>query len=213
VTARTAAWFEDNDPRGVLRWLVAAAVVLTVHAAAIGGGYYFYGGWPPPILSDDSPTISFELTAAQVEQQEQPQVEAPTPPKETSPDAVMPEEKPPEQVEQSSPATRTTVEEQAAAPRVDPSWTGLLVKHLQQFKSYPVGARARNEQGVVLISINIGRDGHVLAHHIVRSSGFADLDAEAIAWVERAQPLPAFPASMSQAEIDDLEVPLRFVLR
>jgi periplasmic protein TonB len=211
MTARTAAWFEDDDPRGMLRWVVAAAIVLTVHAAAITG--YMIWHQPEQELGDDSPTISFELTAPQVEQQEQPQVEAPTPPKETSPDAVMPEEKPPEQVEQSSPATRTTVEEQAAAPRVDPSWTGLLVKHLQQFKSYPVGARARNEQGVVLISINIGRDGHVLAHHIVRSSGFADLDAEAIAWVERAQPLPAFPASMTQAEIDDLEVPLRFVLR
>jgi periplasmic protein TonB len=211
MTARTAGWFEDDDPRGMLRWLVAAAIVLTVHAAAITG--YMVWHQPEQELGDDSPTISFELTAPQVEQQEQPQVEAPTPPKETSPDAVMPEEKPPEQVAQSSPATRTTVEEQAAAPRVDPSWTARLVKHLQQFKSYPVGARARNEQGVVLISITIGRDGHVLARHIVESSGHPDLDAEAIAWVERAQPLPAFPASMSQAEIDDLEVPLRFVLR
>jgi periplasmic protein TonB len=212
MTAHTAAWFEDDDPRGILRWAIAAAIVLTVHVAAIGG-YYWYIDTQPPIIGDDTPTISFELTAPQVEQQEQPQVEAPTPPKEVSPDAEMPAEKPPEQVEQSSPATRTTVEEQAAAPRVDASWTSRLVKHLQQFKSYPIGARARNEQGVVLISINVDRDGHVLAHHIVHSSGFADLDAEAVAWIERAQPLPAFPASMAQAEMDDLEVPLRFVLR
>jgi periplasmic protein TonB len=212
MTARALAWYEDDDdPQDLLRWLVAAGFVVAVHLTAIGG--YLYWHQSPPELGDDTPIISVELTAPQIEQQEQAQIDTPTPPKETSPDAVLPEEKPPDEVQQTSPATRTTVEEQAAAPRVDPSWTALLVKHLQQFKSYPAEARARNEQGVVLISISIGRDGKVLEHHVVRSSGHADLDAEAMAWVERAQPLPAFPAGMAQAEIDDLEVPLRFVLR
>jgi periplasmic protein TonB len=212
MTARTLAWFEDEDPRDVLRWSVAAAVVVAAHAALIAS--YLFWHQPEQELGDETPIISVELTAPQIEQQEQPKVETPTPPKETSPDAVLPEEKPPpEQVEQPSPATRTTVQEEASAPRIDPSWTALLVKHLQQFKSYPAGARERGEQGVVLISISIGRDGHVLARRVVRGSGHADLDAEAMAWVERAQPLPAFPGSMTQAEIDDLEVPLRFVLR
>jgi periplasmic protein TonB len=212
MNVRAITWFEDDDdPRDILRWSVAAAIVVAIHAAAIGG--YMFWHQPEQELGDDTPIISIELTAPQIEQQEQPQVEAPTPPKETSPDAVLPEEKPPEQVQPTSPATRTTVEEQAAAPRIDPSWTSLLVKHLQQFKSYPAGARARNEQGVVLISISIGRDGHLLAHHVVRGSGHPDLDAEAMTWVERAQPMPAFPASMTQSEIDDLEVPLHFVLR
>jgi protein TonB len=210
MTARTLTWYEDDDPRDVLRWSVAAAVVVAVHAAAVTG--YLFWHQPDEQLGDDTPIISVELTAPQIEQQEQAQVDAPTPPKETSPDAILPEEKPPDEVQQTSPATRTTVEEQAAAPRVDPSWTALLVKHLQQFKSYPAEARAHNEQGVVLISISIGRDGHVIEHHVVRSSGHADLDAEAMAWIERAQPLPAFPAGMAQSEIDDLEVPLRFVL-
>jgi periplasmic protein TonB len=205
-----ALWFEDDDPRDVLRWSFAAAVVVAIHAAAIAG--YLFSHQPDEAVGDELPVISVELTAPQIDQQEQAKVEAPTPPEETSPDAMLPQEKPPEKVQQTSPAPRTTVEEMASAPRLDPSWTARLVKHLQQFKSYPSAARARSEQGVVRIAVSIDRDGHVLARRILQSSGFADLDAEAMAWVERAQPMPAFPPSMTQAEIDDLPIPLRFVL-
>jgi len=52
----------------------------------------------------------------------------------------------------------------------------------------------------------------VLAHRIARSSGFADLDAEVMAMIMRAEPLPAFPASMTAARLD-LTVPIRFSLR
>jgi periplasmic protein TonB len=211
MTARTLPWFEDDDPRDVLRWGVAAAIVVTVHAAAIGS--YLLWHQPEQELGDDTPIISVELTAPQIEQQEQPQVEAPTPPKETAPDAVLPQEKPPEQVQQPSPATRTTMEEQASAPRIDPSWAALVSKQIQRFKSYPVAAKERNEQGMVVVAINVGRDGHVLTHRIARSSGHPDLDAAAIASIEQAQPLPAFPASMTQSEFDDLEIPLHYILR
>jgi protein TonB len=212
MTARALPWFEDDDPRQLRRWFIAATVVVGVHAAAITG-YLFWHQPDDQELGDETPIISIELTAPQIEQQEQPKVETPTPPKETSPDAVLPQEKPPEQVEQPSPATRTTVEEQAAAPRIDPSWAALLKKRILQVENYPSAARARNEQGVVLIAVSIGRDGHVLARHVVHSSGHADLDADALAWIERAQPLPAFPASMTQPEIDDLQIPLHYRLQ
>jgi TonB family protein len=210
MKARALPWFEDDSPQELRRWFVAAAVVVAVHAAAVAS--YLTWHQPDEALGDDLPVISVELTAPQIDQQEQAKVDTPTPQQETSQDAVLPEEKPPEKVEQTSPAPRTTMEEVASAPRLDPSWTALLVKHLQQFKSYPSEARARNEQGVVLLAVSIGRDGHVLARRIMQSSGHPDLDAEAMAWIERAQPLPAFPASMTQAEVDDLSIPLRFVL-
>jgi periplasmic protein TonB len=212
MTARTLAWFEDDDPRDILRWSMAAAIVVAIHAAAIGG-YMFWHQPDDQVLGDETPIISIELTAPQIEQQEQPKVEAPTPPKETSPDAVLPEEKPPEQVQETSPATRNTIHEEASAPRIDPSWAALLTERIKQVESYPSGARARGEVGVVLISVNIGRDGHVLASHVVHSSGHADLDADALAWIARAQPLPAFPASMAQAELDDFQIPLRYKLQ
>jgi protein TonB len=50
----------------------------------------------------------------------------------------------------------------------------------------------------------------VLAHSIARSSGYADLDNEVMAMI-MAEPLPPFPASMTQARID-LTVPIQFSL-
>jgi periplasmic protein TonB len=210
MNARALAWFEDEDPRDLARWSIAAAIVVGIHATVIAG--YLLWHEPETDIGDDTPIISIELTAPEIDQQEQMKVDEPTPPKETSSDAVLPEEKPPEKIEQTSPAPRTTVRAEASAPRIDPSWQSLLLKHLQEFKSYPSGARERNEQGVVLLAFTIDRNGKVLARRIVSGSGYADLDAEVLALVERAQPMPAFPASMTEPQLD-LTVPIRFSLR
>ncbi len=98
------------------------------------------------------------------------------------------------------------------APRVEPSWQTGLVRHLQQFKRYPSEAQSHGEQGVVLLGFSVDRTGHVLARHIVRSSGHPDLDDEVMAMIERAQPLPPFPPSMPEQKLD-LTVPIRFSLR
>jgi periplasmic protein TonB len=210
MIARALPWFEDEDPRDIVRWSAAAAIVVGVHAAVIAG--YLLWHQADEDIGDDAPVISIELTAPEIDQQEQAKVEEPTPPEETSQDAILPEEKPPEKVELTSPAPRTTVRAEASAPRIDPSWQSLLLKHLQQFKNYPSDARERNEQGVAMLAFSIDRNGHVLARRIVSSSGYADLDAEVLALVERAQPMPAFPTSMTQAQLD-LTVPIRFSLR
>jgi periplasmic protein TonB len=207
---RALPWFEDQEPRDLMRWSFAAAFVVLVHAGVIGG--YMFWHVPDVEIGDDTPIVSVELTAPEIDQQEQAKVDTPTPPQETSTDAVLPEEKPPEKVQQTSPAPRTTVRTEASAPKIDPSWQSLLLKHLQQFKNYPGEARARNEQGVALLDFTMDRDGHVLSRRIVTSTGFADLDAEVLALVQRAQPLPAFPASMSEDQLH-LTVPIRFSLR
>ena len=64
----------------------------------------------------------------------------------------------------------------------------------------------------MLLAFSIDRNGHVISRHIVKGSGFADLDAEVLALVERAQPMPAFPPSMTEERLD-LTVPIRFSLR
>jgi protein TonB len=211
MIARALPWFEDDNPRDLARWSVAAATVVCIHVAVVAG-YLLWWQAPDAEIGDDAPIISIELTAPEIDQQEQAKVDEPTPPKETSTDAVIPEEKPPEKVEKTSPAPRTTVRTEASAPRVDPSWQSLLLKHLQRFKNYPSGAREHNEQGMVLLAFTIDRGGHVLSRRIVASSGFADLDAEVLTLVERAQPLPAFPPSMTEDHLD-LTVPIRFSLR
>jgi periplasmic protein TonB len=210
MTDSALPWFEDDNPRDLARWSFAAAVVVAIHAAAIAA--YMFWHQPEADIGDDTPIVSVDLTAPEIDQQEQAKVDAPTPPKETSEDAILPEEKPPEKVEQTSPAPRTTVHTEASAPRIDPSWQSRLLKHLQQFKNYPAGARERGEQGVVMLAFTMDRDGKVLSRRIVSSSGHPDLDAEVLALVERAQPLPAFPASMSEDRLE-LTVPIRFSLR
>lgn len=212
MNARALPWFEHDEPRDFLRWAFAAAVVICVHAAFIAAYLNF---WHPPNaeIGDETPIISIELTAPQIDQVEQPKVEKPVPQKQTSPDSIQPVEKqPPKPVQQTNPASRTTVREVASAPRIDPSWESLLLKHLQEFKSYPLEARRRGEQGVVLLAFSIDRNGHVTSRRIVKGSGYAALDAEVMALVERAQPMPAFPPSMTEADLS-LTVPIRFSLR
>ncbi len=210
MTDRALFWFEDDNSRDLPRWSVAAAIVVAVHAAAVGG--YMFWHQPEVEIGDDTPIISIELTAPEIDQQEQAKVDTPTPPKQTSEDAILPTEKPPEKVEQTSPAPRTTVRTEASAPRIDPSWQSQLLKHLQQFKNYPAAAREHGEQGVAMLAFTLDRDGKVLSRRIVKSSGHADLDAEVLAMIERAQPLPAFPVSMSEDQLA-LTVPIRFSLR
>jgi len=211
VIARVVPWFEDDQPHDLVRWSVAAAVIAVTHIGLVAAYLLF---WQPPNveIGDTAPIISIDLIAPQIDQLQQPQIEKPTPPEQTAPDDVVPLPKPPEVAAPAAPAQRTTVHEIASAPRIDPSWEALLLRHLQQHKSYPDRARRRNEQGVVLLAFTIDRNGHVLTRRIVKGSGYAELDAEVLELVERAQPLPPFPPSMTQAQLD-LTVPVRFSLR
>jgi protein TonB len=135
------------------------------------------------------------------------------PPDESPTTVPVPVAKPPEKVEETPPpAPRTAQQVKGGAPAIEASWQTSLVRQLQRYKRYPAAAQSRNEQGVVLLSFSIDRTGHVLAHSITRSSGFADLDNEVMAMILRAEPLPAFPASMPQPRLD-LTVPIRFSLR
>jgi protein TonB len=87
----------------------------------------------------------------------------------------------------------------------------LVTRRLEQFKRYPARSRDHGDEGVVMLSFVVDRTGHVLSHQIVQGSGHPDLDAEASAMIERAQPLPSFPASMPEDQLD-LTVPVRFSL-
>ena len=211
MTAHTLAWFEDDDPRDLARWSVAAAVVVCVHVVLIGG-YLLWQPQPDADVGDEVSAIAIELTPQENEQQEQAKVEAPQPPQDTTPEVTLPEEKPPEKVQPTNPSERNTARVEAAAPHIDASWMSLMVKQLQRFKSYPSGARARNEEGVAVLAFTLDRGGHVVSWQIVTSSGFPDLDAEVGTMVARAQPLPAFPASMPQAQ-EDFSVKIHFTLR
>lgn len=219
MTALALSWFEDEDPRDLRRWAIAAAIVLAIHLAAIGS--YLYTRAPDEI-GDDSSVVAVELSPmdsdvdqpeiAPVPETQQKQVELP-PPDDSQTIVAPQEEKPVEKNEQQKPPTPAMPARiKGGAPRVEPSWQTSLIKHLQQYKRYPGEAQSRGEEGVVMLSFSVDRNGHVLARQVVRSSGYPQLDEEVISMIQRAEPLPPFPASMTEPKLD-LTVPIRFSLR
>ena len=118
-------------------------------------------------------------------------------------------EKPPQP--SADPAPRTTAPPEAAqAARAN--YMGLLSAHLQRFKQYPPAARAAGEQGVATLSFTVSRNGQVSDGRIAKSSGSAKLDAETLAMLQRALPLPSFPPEMTQDSLS-FAAPIRFSLR
>jgi periplasmic protein TonB len=91
------------------------------------------------------------------------------------------------------------------------SWRSLVSSKIKSAQRYPVGARARHEQGTVTIRFTLSRDGHVLSRSIVAGSGHPELDQEGLAMIARAAPYPAFPPSMTGASIT-FPVPINFGL-
>jgi periplasmic protein TonB len=90
-----------------------------------------------------------------------------------------------------------------------PNWKSALVAQIERHKRYPDGAR---DYGVALVAFSVDRSGGVHHPHIVRSSGSSLLDHDAIAWVERSQPLPPPPPEIAGAQIA-ITVPLGYTVR
>jgi periplasmic protein TonB len=236
MSAASLSWYDDS-PRDIARWAIAGTVVLGVYA---GAAAYLLATHQPDEIGAVSDVVTVELAPidstpdaieqdvapapeAMVEAQplpdlpqpkpEQEEMKVEQPPDQTPTEVPLPTPKPPEKVaEAPPPAPQTAQQVRGGSPAVEPSWQASLVRQLQRFKRYPAAAQSRNEQGVVLLSFSLDRTGHVLAHSIAKSSGYAELDNEVMAMIMRAEPLPPFPASMSQPRID-LTVPIRFSLR
>lgn len=110
-----------------------------------------------------------------------------------------------------SPAPRTTAPS-LAAQAARANYTGMLSAHLQRFKQYPPASRSAGEQGVAMLNFTVTRNGQVSSSRLSKSSGFSALDAETIAMIRRAQPLPSFPPEMTQGSLN-ITVPVRFAIR
>lgn len=87
-----------------------------------------------------------------------------------------------------------------------------LQRHLIRQMRYPAAARARKEEGIVYVRVAMDRRGNVISAKIQESSGFAELNAEGLAVIQRAQPLPV-PPDVVQGDPVDLIVPVTFSLR
>jgi protein TonB len=119
----------------------------------------------------------------------------------------------------SAPSTAEQKAERAAAlmpgaaardPNPLPNWKSLLVAQIERHKRYPEDARG--DHGVVQVAFGVDRSGGVHHARVVASSGSSLLDRDAIAWLQRSQPLPPPPPEMAGAMIS-ITVPLRYNYR
>jgi periplasmic protein TonB len=152
-----------------------------------------------------------------------------------APEAVLPEpEKPREQVNEDTqtrlPAPVTSAAQafsdkqgavaQApvqAAPKAFlsdavPKWRHRLEMVLERNKRYPSEAQRRNEQGEALVSFVIDKQGKLVSSSIVRGSGYAALDQEALDLLQRSSPFPPPPDGLPGGSVK-IEAPVRFNLR
>lgn len=81
----------------------------------------------------------------------------------------------------------------------DANYHGLVAARLARFKKFPPEARRRREQGSAVVSFNIDPRGHVTSVKLVRATGFATLDHEVQAMVQRASPFPPPPSGSTMS--------------
>ena len=229
------------DGSELRRWMLSAVVVLGVHAAGASFLLTWHDpvgvGEPSDVVTVDlepfstPPTDTVEDVAPGPKQEE---AEAPPPPErqqtEEKPDekievppspapavaAVPPPEevapKPPEPVPV-TPAPMTTAPPRAHVSQARmKAWYGDILTRINRHKSYPPAARDRGETGVAELAFTIDRDGRVVSSAIVKGSGHAELDREALATIQRAQPFPTPPPGVDSAQLK-FTVPLKFNIR
>ena len=92
------------------------------------------------------------------------------------------------------------------------SWKTRLATHLQRYKRYPPGARARGQQGTATARFTVDRNGRVVTATLVRGTGSPALDEEALAMLARSQPMPRPPSSVGGSEFS-FSVPIQFSIR
>jgi protein TonB len=94
-----------------------------------------------------------------------------------------------------------------ASSSVSPaSWRSAVMAHLNRHKRFPPGGT----RGTSTVAFTIDRAGRVLSARLVRSSGDATLDQEAIVLARRASPVPAPPPDVGKGGTILFAVPINF---
>ncbi|MBN9452874.1 MAG: TonB family protein [Bosea sp.] len=162
------------------------------------------------------PDAAAVLTPPPKEQPKQPPPEKPKPKPKPK---IVEKKKPirpdkPKAEQTSAPVAQAQAAPRAAAPNsgasspspaATASWRGSLMAHLNRYKRFPGGA----SPGTVQVAFSIDRGGRVLSARLVRGSGDASLDEEAVAMIRRANPVPAPPDGLGSGAIA-LTVPIKF---
>lgn len=226
-----------RGPKARGRGTLALGVAVTLHAAPLLLLVSVFT--PAPIPLDEPPVITVELVrtnaaplqppSEQVDGPKQIQAAASRPmprsPVQLRVQADAPEAVPvpvtpptPRAAQQQTPAPATTAPVSRPAPPAPAAstapqdWQARVLAHLDSQKRYPPAARRLRQEGLVLLRFTIDRSGRVLSSRVEQGSGRALLDREALAMLQRAQPLPAPPADVGGSTLE-LVTPVEFFLR
>lgn len=94
-------------------------------------------------------------------------------------------------------AASTPLQADPAPPNADwQAYRRKLQNHIIAYRQYPEAARRLNQQGQVNVWFRLDRKGEVLDVRVQTSSGVQALDAEAVASIQRAQPMPPLPQAL-----------------
>lgn len=138
---------------------------------------------------------------------------APTPSRESEQVAVERTTAAPASVGDTTAAPKAPVEGAPSDRGTDAvlSWHDKLLAHLERHKRYPRAAQQRQQQDVIYLRFRVDRSGAVLDWTIARSRGYALLDAEVNALIQRASPLPPPPDDVGGNPIE-MVMPVEFFL-
>lgn len=91
-------------------------------------------------------------------------------------------------------------------------YASMLRVWLEAHKSYPKHAKMRRQEGAVTVRFSVDRSGNLIERAIVRGSGVASLDEEAMAALARSNPFPAAPVT-ALGKSFEMQTVLEFYLR
>ena len=98
-----------------------------------------------------------------------------------------------------------------AQQKVIESYGALLTRHISAFKKYPRIAQRRIWEGDILLELTLNKNSKILNINVINESKYEVLNKEAVAMIERAQPLPK--ANNIKSETFKVFVPVAFKLR
>jgi protein TonB len=168
---------------------------------------------PPPAAAEQAapapaPPAAVEPPPAPVK------ASTPPPPPKTQPQrpakpAASPQAKPQSKPAPARPTLRGAASRPEAAEAEVDAYRASLYARIYGAVRYPESARERGVDGVAIVNFSFDATGQVTSASLARSSGDAELDADALASIRRASPLPPPPEGAPRA----YAIPLRYRLR
>lgn len=150
---------------------------------------------PVPVVNTPNPPV---VVPKEAERESRPEAR-PAPPRPAAPQTTAPQSVPaPTREQVGAPALGTPTAGERIAEQ---TWQGEVMAKIERVKRYPPASQQAKEEDRIRVTIRVDRSGRVLAANVVKSRRFARLDAEAVAAVMRASPLPPPPSSRSDAKL------------